>query len=633
VGSFVKRLIWAVAASAVVIAGVAIVVVITVDKVKTVTVSGDARYVAGYPYDLKVVVEPALNGKAILWERTDGGAWAEAPDAIPITAGTGTVRVTPHGQVADYRVEMGHKTSEPASMHLTALTFTASGPATYYPGLPVTVALATDPPVSDHAQLWRLVGGTWVADKAPVPVLAGAAKVTVYPGDDGDYKFQIGTTVTGEVPMKADSSIPAFFSFHGAGWGHGVGMSQYGAAAMALHGYTDAQILTHYYVGSRVEMLPVTGSEDPEGDATVRVQVFGSGNDSKTATTLRVESAGETGTGAWTLTFFTAASKPILDGGVPRALTGTKGQDIAISVSGSTVTATANGVSASGGGAVLTWAGTTYQDSANTEKDFVDILGPDGASASNGTYRHGKLIIGTVGGKRLNIVNVLKLNTEYLYGIAEVPSSWATGALQAQAIAARNYAVANRTYRAACDCQLYDDTRSQNFTGWSKENQGDTGQWGARWVAAVDATSSKDHKQGMMLTYGAGGAGHLVTGYYFSSSGGQTENSEQVWSATVSYLRSVPDPWSSDPEIVNPNAAWATSIDQATVAALFSLPDVVSIEIVSRTGADPDAGVTQLRATSSTGATSTINGMDNIRIKLGLKSAWVRGIVAQAVKQ
>jgi SpoIID/LytB domain protein len=606
VGSFVKRLIWAVLASAVVVAVVAIVVVVTVDRVKTVTVSGDARYVAGYSYNLKVAVEPALDGKATLWERADGGEWAEVPDGIPITAGTGSVRVSPHGQVADYRVEMGQKTSEPVSMHLTALAFTASGPATYYPGLPVTVTLATDPPVDDRAQLWRLVGGTWIADRVPVPVVAGAAKATVYPGDDGDYKFQIGTTVTNDVAMKADASIPAFFSFHGAGWGHGVGMSQYGADSMALHGYTESQILTHYYVGSHVEMLPVTGSEDPEGDATVRVQVFGSGSDSKTATTLRVESSGETGTGAWTLTFFTAASTPILDGGVPRALTGTKDQDIAISVSGSTVTATANGLSASGGSAVLTWAGTTYQDSASPEKAFVDILGPDGTSASNGTYRHGKLIIGTVGGKRLNIVNVLKLNTEYLYGIAEVPSSWATKALQAQAIAARNYAVANRAYRASCDCQLYDDTRSQNFTGWSK---------------------------GMMLTYGPGGAANLVTAYYFSSSGGQTENSEQVWSATVSYLRSVPDPWSSDPAIVNPNAAWATSIDQGTVASVFSLPDVVSIEIVSRTGADPDAGVTQLLATSSTGATATLNGMDNIRIKLGLKSAWVRGIVAQAVKQ
>ncbi len=135
-----------------------------------------------------------------------------------------------------------------------------------------------------------------------------------------------------------------------------------------------------------------------------------------------------------------------------------------------------------------------------------------------------------------------------------------------------------------------------------------------------------------MLTYGSGGAGHLVTAYYFSSSGGQTENSEDVWSAALSYTRSVPDPWSLDPTIVNPNANWDKTIDQATVAAVFGLPDVVRIEIVSRTGPSALAGVTGLRATSSTGATSIISGMERVRTKLGLKSAWVRGIVAQAVE-
>jgi stage II sporulation protein D len=136
----------------------------------------------------------------------------------------------------------------------------------------------------------------------------------------------------------------------------------------------------------------------------------------------------------------------------------------------------------------------------------------------------------------------------------------------------------------------------------------------------------------MMLTYGSGGVGHLVTAFYFSSSGGQTENSENVWSAALSYTRSVADPWSSDPEILKINASWEKSIDQATVASVFGLPDVVRIEIVSRTGPNTTAGVTQLRATSCAGATSSITGMERVRTKLGLKSAWVRGIVPQAVE-
>ncbi len=627
--SFIARLVAAVVASAVV---VAIVVIATWDPIETIGVTADARYVEGYSYEVSVAVEPPIDGDARLWQRVDGGEWVETETRIPISAGAGVASVDPHGTLVEYRVKMRRHTSEPVAMHDTPLTFTASGPEAYYPGLPVTVALATDPPVDDHAELWRLIDGNWTADRVPVPVVDGAAAVTLYPGDDGHYQFRIGETRSDEIAMTPDTSIPASFRFHGAGWGHGVGMSQYGAASLARRGFNETQILTHYYSGSRVEMLAIPGSKDSEGDATVRVQVFGSGDDSKKNTRLRVETMGEDATGAWTLTFYTASSNPILDHGKPRTLTGTRDQDIAISVSGSTVKATANGVSASGSIAVLTWTGTTYKDPGSSETAFVRILNANGESASNGTYRHGKLVIGTAGGARLNITNVLKLNSEYLYGIAEVPSSWGTEVLQAQAIAARNYAVANGSYKGSCDCQLYDDTRSQNFTGWNKESQGETGQWGARWVAAVDATASADGQKGMMLTYGSGGTGNLVTAFYFSSSGGQTENSEDVWWAALSYTRSVADPWSSDPQILNPNASWEKTIDQAKVASIFGLRDVVRIEIIKRSGSRDTAGVTAIRATSSSGATSTITGMENIRIKLGLKSAWVKGIVAQAME-
>ena len=42
------------------------------------------------------------------------------------------------------------------------------------------------------------------------------------------------------------------FVFYGRGWGHGVGMSQWGAMAMAEQGYTAEQILTHYYPGTAI---------------------------------------------------------------------------------------------------------------------------------------------------------------------------------------------------------------------------------------------------------------------------------------------------------------------------------------------------------------------------------------------
>ena len=50
------------------------------------------------------------------------------------------------------------------------------------------------------------------------------------------------------VPLAAvpGLSIPTTVTFSGAGVGHGVGMSQYGALGMARAGYTTNQILTHY---------------------------------------------------------------------------------------------------------------------------------------------------------------------------------------------------------------------------------------------------------------------------------------------------------------------------------------------------------------------------------------------------
>ena len=45
------------------------------------------------------------------------------------------------------------------------------------------------------------------------------------------------------------------FIFYGRGWGHGVGMSQWGAMAMAKEGYTAEKILAHYYPGTTIRKI------------------------------------------------------------------------------------------------------------------------------------------------------------------------------------------------------------------------------------------------------------------------------------------------------------------------------------------------------------------------------------------
>jgi SpoIID/LytB domain protein len=56
-------------------------------------------------------------------------------------------------------------------------------------------------------------------------------------------------------PYGAAAGIPRGFKIHGAGWGHGVGLCQIGAAGMAERGMSCRQILSHYFHGAQLEKL------------------------------------------------------------------------------------------------------------------------------------------------------------------------------------------------------------------------------------------------------------------------------------------------------------------------------------------------------------------------------------------
>jgi SpoIID/LytB domain protein len=56
-------------------------------------------------------------------------------------------------------------------------------------------------------------------------------------------------------PHKSTGDIPSGFTLHGAGWGHGVGLCQIGAAGMAEQGRTCEEILSHYFKGAQLTTL------------------------------------------------------------------------------------------------------------------------------------------------------------------------------------------------------------------------------------------------------------------------------------------------------------------------------------------------------------------------------------------
>ncbi|MBV5268071.1 MAG: hypothetical protein JZU67_06135, partial [Burkholderiaceae bacterium] len=145
------------------------------------------------------------------------------------------------------------------------------------------------------------------------------------------------------------------------------------------------------------------------------------------------------------------------------------------------------------------------------------------------------------------------LSDEHLYGLGEVPSSWADAALQAQAIAGRSYAIKKTSNVTGCNCQIYATTLDQAFFGFSKE----IGTSGDRWVDATIVNAD--------TAYAVQYIGVPISTYYSSSTGGKTQDVREVWGATnLPYLISVDDPWSLVAGVNNANSAWTDSIDQAT---------------------------------------------------------------------
>ena len=398
-----------------------------------------------------------------------------------------------------------------------------------------------------------------------------------------------------ETPPAPLAHPPArSFTFRGSGWGHGVGLSQYGAMAMAEAGRSVRDILGHYYRGTEL------GHADDSRLVGVNVRYHAA----------RITARPRALAGEAEMEICAIRRHGCVDRAVLRDTTGEAEPSGQVVLTRGSRAVRARVVDASGEISTLRgnririrWSGT--RDLAGDPS--VVRLG------NNREYRHGELVIHKHDTRLLNAVVRMRLQSEYLRGVAEMPSSWDLEALRAQAIIARTYALRTGAgFKPDCDCNLRDSVVHQAYVGWGKESEGNDAHYGKRWVSAVDSTD------GQVLTYD----GELAGTFYYSSSGGHTLNSEDVWSATVPYLRAVDDPWSLTSE--NPNRSWTTVRSQAAMASVFGLDDIHKISISRRY----DGGaIRSLKATASTGESRTITGKaDYLRTLFGLKSAWVRSI-------
>ena len=376
----------------------------------------------------------------------------------------------------------------------------------------------------------------------------------------------ISALITSAAPAQA-IEIPPTFEFTGSGYGHGVGMSQIGARSRALSGESATAILNYYY--KDVQVVPFVDTH-----------------------TIRVNIAHLVKSVAFT-THTPGARIDVFDGDIGNSI---QTQPINSFATKKRATFTVAGLS-KGKALTLRWIG---------ENPIITMT--HGTVATK--YKYGYITIKVVKGA-LEVTNTLSLRDEYLWGISEVPSSWPASMLEAQAIASRSFALSKLSViRPNCDCQVFSHISDQNFVGYSKESEP---RFGRLWKDAVSRTIIDTSTSLVVLSNGK-----PAQTYFFSSSGGATQTTLDAWGGPTAYTQSVPDSASVDVKLNPRFASWKASSTQELVAKAFLLPNVVSLEILSRNQA---GAVTFIAATSSDGVVKKIRG-DTFRSRAKLPSPW-----------
>ena len=369
-------------------------------------------------------------------------------------------------------------------------------------------------------------------------------------------------------PAMAQTADPSF-TVTGSGWGHMVGLSQYGARALATVGRSPSEITGFYYAGTTVQQMTsvlnnfMTTDSDPlwiglmQNRASFIFRVDGPGpvgtckaNDGEGECPTQMAQSGQ----VWEFRALGDGLCQYFNGGV----------------------AVGNPGSCRG---ALTW-------------DFAS--GTRVAALDNGrTYARG-IIRFRPAGTGFHVVLEIAMD-DYLYGLGEMPSDWPSAALQAQAIAARTYATRQalvhgpeETFSASrqgfCWCQLVSTVADQAYVGWSKEAE----VGGSNWVNAVAATT------GQIVTHPSAPESTVIIAYYASSTGGHTDsNVEGLGHANpLPYLTPAPDPWSVSPEAANPFAKWTRTITGSQIATAFGLDTVTGAAVTKRNVSGTVAEVT-----------------------------------------
>ena len=346
----------------------------------------------------------------------------------------------------------------------------------------------------------------------------------------------------------------------GSGYGHGVGLSQYGAYGRAKAGQGYARILKTYYRNVSLKQYSsnpyarvMLGQKNLDGSLYVTVR---SGS---RARLRNLATNGTVGLGPATYRV--------------RYLSGRRLYQV---------------TNASAGRPVGSYTGPVRFERVS------------GSLLAYGGKRYRGMLLAKASGASLYLVNQLRLE-DYVRGVVtnEMPSSWASEALKSQAVAARSYA---RATKRGGTFDFYADTRDQVYGGASSET--------ASTNRAVSATAR------IAAVYG----GKPVKAFFYSSNGGYSEDSAYVFGSSP-YLKAVRDTdaarRSFEARVGSPWTRWSGTLDLYGSSRL-GVGRIRGVRVLNRS---PSGRATKVRVVGTRG-TKTISGEYNVRY--GLKSNGLR---------
>lgn len=362
------------------------------------------------------------------------------------------------------------------------------------------------------------------------------------------------------------------WTVNGHGYGHGRGMSQYGAQGAALQGLTYSQILSFYY-----PRTTLTGAKGPvrvliSADWSSDVQV-------RPHRGLRVRDLRDRT--SWRLPVRPRINRwrmaPLSDG--------------------TTAVQFHNG-SGWNGWQVPDGRGTLRSDGEFYANGPVTLLVPGGGDVVAKRYRGAMRSVRPYPGAVVrDTVNVLPLD-QYVRGVVpyEMPASWKGQALRSQAVAARTYAAWQRAQNRARYYQICDTTACQVYGGLDAEQPSTN--------TAVQATARR------ILTY----RGDPAFTQFSASSGGWTAD------GNTAYLRAKRDPYDNFPG--NPVHHWSANLNAASLEKAYPhIGRLIDVQVTSRDGHGMWNGRVRQVVLDGTSGTAYMTG-DDFRWHFGLRSTW-----------